>query len=137
MTEDGFELFRRLISIAESNAGGVRAFAREVGWCVGSMGRVKAGKERISPFRAAITARYVGLDEKLTVARALRDGAKSTGETEYWNRLFAAELVAFDKAFRAVEIEHGREVLASLRQQVADANSHLRSIESEQDTNAQ
>ena len=84
-----------LLEEAISKAGGVRALAREIGWDIGSMGRVRAGRERLSAYRAAQVVEHLGMAPQLGSFLALRAGAKSAAEREYWDKIFEVELQQF------------------------------------------
>ncbi len=75
---------------AVEKAGGVRALCRDLDWHHGSVMRIKAG-ERLSPYRAAQIAAYLGESPLCLLLEALTDGSKSTAEAKYWAS-FPAEL---------------------------------------------
>lgn len=83
-----------LIEQAIAKAGGVRPLARELpSWDAASI--VKARNDsKLSPFRAAQLANYLGEDEAAAMFFALLDTAKSDDESRFWSsfppRLFEA-----------------------------------------------
>lgn len=96
MSSSDREDLLRLLEEAISQTGGVRALARLIGWDIGSMGKVRAGKERISPYRAAQVAEVLEIDPRLGAFLALKAGAKSDSEREFWDALFQHDLMWFD-----------------------------------------
>lgn len=72
-----------IIDQASEKAGGVRALARALDWNPGSIMKAKAG-EKISPYRAAQLADFLGVDPEAAVVAALIDTSKSDAETAFW-----------------------------------------------------
>ncbi len=60
------------------------------------MGRVKSGKEKMSPYRAAQISEYLGFYPRLGAFLALKAGAKSEAESDYWEALFQNDLMQFE-----------------------------------------
>lgn len=82
--------FTQMIDLASEKAGGVTALSRALGWNLRALLRVRAG-ERISPYRAAKLAEYLGNPPALGIAVALEEQSKTEGEREYWRALFDDE----------------------------------------------
>lgn len=77
-------LLNGLLDKAIENAGGVRALSRSLSWPHGAMCRVKSGKEKISPFRAAQLADFMNEETDKAVLAALVAGSQSDLEKRYW-----------------------------------------------------
>ena len=96
LSRDDAYLVHAMLAEAVIRAGGARALGRQLDWSVGAMGRVRSGKEKISPFRAARLCEYLGLEPRLGAVAALRSGAKSEAERLYWDQLFQSDLIQFE-----------------------------------------
>lgn len=75
---------RQLLEKAEVIVGGTRALVSRLGWSLGAASEFKNGKRPIPAWRAVQLARIVGEDELSASYAALRDGAGTAEELEFW-----------------------------------------------------
>lgn len=80
---------RDLVERSIEKAGGVRALSRALDWDAASI--VKARDDsKLSPYRAARLAHFLGDDVMQAVLAALADTSKSEAEARYWSDMPAA-----------------------------------------------